>query len=162
MINVALFDVDGVLTDGAVWIDSRGEEIKRILFDDIDALFALKRAGIKIGFITGENTAFCDYLEKRFSPHYFIRGCKNKLESFKEIEKNDQLCPDSVCFVGDSFKDRELLKYLTHGIAPADAPEEVIQSAKIKLQSVRGKGVVRESSQYIFKHNKTFLKGSHV
>ena len=55
MIDTVLLDVDGVLTDGAVYVDSSGKETKRILFDDIDAVFELKRAGIKIGFITGED-----------------------------------------------------------------------------------------------------------
>ena len=51
MIDTVLLDIDGILTDGAVYVDSTGKETKRILFDDIDAIFELKRAGVKIGFI---------------------------------------------------------------------------------------------------------------
>ena len=60
MINTVLLDIDGVLTDGAVYVSADGKETKRILFEDIDAIFALKRAGLKIGFITGEDNEFCD------------------------------------------------------------------------------------------------------
>ena len=55
MIKAALFDIDGVLTNGTVSINSRGEEFKTMSFDDIDAIFELKRSGIRIGFITGED-----------------------------------------------------------------------------------------------------------
>ena len=59
MIEAIFLDIDGVLTDGAVYVDASGNETKRILFDDIDAIFKLKRSGIKIGFITGEDNDFC-------------------------------------------------------------------------------------------------------
>ena len=72
MICVVLLDIDGILTDGAVYVDSLGKETKRIQFDDIDAIFKLKRAGIKIGFITGEDNDFCQYVEKRFDPDFFL------------------------------------------------------------------------------------------
>lgn len=52
MIDTVFFDIDGVLTDGMVYVDSDGKESKRISFDDIDAVFELKRAGVQVGFIT--------------------------------------------------------------------------------------------------------------
>ena len=52
MVKVIFLDIDGILTDGSVYVDAFGNETKRIQFDDIDAIFRLKRAGIKIGFIT--------------------------------------------------------------------------------------------------------------
>ena len=62
MIEAVFLDIDGILTDGAVYVDASGNETKRIFFDDIDAIFAMKREGIKIGFITGENNDFCKYI----------------------------------------------------------------------------------------------------
>ena len=56
-IRVVLFDIDGVLTDGRVWITPSGGESKVITFEDIDAIFSLKRAGVIVAFITGEDTA---------------------------------------------------------------------------------------------------------
>ena len=76
MIDVVFLDIDGILTDGAVYVDAKGKETKRILFDDIDAIFKLKRAGIKVGFITGENNDFCRYVQERFDPDYFLAECK--------------------------------------------------------------------------------------
>ena len=84
MISEVFLDIDGVLTDGAVYVDASGKETKRILFDDIDAIFKLKRAGIKIGFITGEDNEFCQYVKNRIGPDYFLAGCKDKLAAFKK------------------------------------------------------------------------------
>ncbi len=72
--EAVFLDIDGILTDGSVYVDASGKETKRIQFDDIDAIFKLKRAGIKIGFITGEDNDFCQYVEKRFDPDFFSKG----------------------------------------------------------------------------------------
>ena len=71
MVSVVFFDIDGVLTDGSVYVDATGKETKRIQFDDIDAIFKLKREGIKVGFITGEDNDFCQYVKTRFNPDFF-------------------------------------------------------------------------------------------
>ena len=76
MIQAVLLDIDGVLTDGTVWVDSGGREIKRLSFLDIDAIFELKQAGIMIGFITGERNSFCRYVRRRFQLDFFLVGCK--------------------------------------------------------------------------------------
>ena len=144
MIDTVLLDIDGILTDGAVYVDATGKETKRILFDDIDAIFKLKRAGIKIGFITGENTEFCHYVQERFGPDFFLAGCKNKLVAFKKLSEEYRLDRKKVCYVGDSEKDKELLSFVKYSYAPADASEAVRNSAKIVLKAARGQGVIRE------------------
>ena len=144
MVQIVFLDIDGVLTDGAVYVDELGKETKRILFEDINAIFDLKRAGLKIGFITGENNAFCDYLDNRFSPNIFLRGCKDKLSSFKKIESEYGFDKTNVCYVGDSQSDVELLEYVGFSFAPSDSPIKVKSSVKKVLKSSRGNGVVRE------------------
>ena len=112
MIDIVFLDVDGILTDGSVYVDAFGKETKRIQFDDIDAIFKIKRAGFKIGFITGEDNEFCKYLEKRFAPDYFLKGCKDKLTSFKKLAEENSLDKNNVCYAGDGERDMELLNYL--------------------------------------------------
>jgi len=141
-IKAVFLDVDGVLTDGTVLIDSSGAELKRISFDDIDGVFRIRRAGIGIGFLTGESTAFCDYVQRRFEPDFFVRGCKDKVAAMKTILASHGLSPDDVCFVGDSLHDCALLTYLRHSFVPMDVAEEVKACAHHVLPAARGKGVV--------------------
>ena len=91
-------DIDGILTDGSVYVDASGNETKRILFDDIDAYFELKRSGLETGFITGENTGFCDYVNQRFFPDFFVRGCKDKLAGFKKLAAEHGLQKENPCY----------------------------------------------------------------
>jgi YrbI family 3-deoxy-D-manno-octulosonate 8-phosphate phosphatase len=154
VVDTVLLDVDGILTDGAVYVDSSGKETKRILFEDIDAIFDLKRAGVKIGFITGEDNEFCEYLKNRFAPDFFKAGCKNKLNAFKDLIKQVGLDLSNVCYAGDSKKDVELLGYLPMSFAPADANQSVKDAAKIVLKASRGQGVVREIANHVLSHAK--------
>ena len=149
MISFVFLDIDGVLTDGAVYVDAFGKETKRIIFDDIDAIFKLKRAGIKIGFITGENNDFCQYVKNRFSPDYFLSGCKDKLAAFKVLADEHNLDKKTVCYTGDSERDIELLKYVAHSFVPSDVDSKIKNSAKTVLKASRGQGVIKELSDLI-------------
>ncbi len=157
MITTVFLDIDGVLTDGAVYVDASGKESKRILFDDIDAVFELKRAGIKIGFLTGEDTDFCKYVHERFSPDFLVAGCKDKLSACKRIMEKYELDVNYVSYVGDSRKDMDLLSYLPLSFAPADVGREVQESAKVVLKTRRGEGVIKEVVNYILSRQKNNL-----
>lgn len=149
MIDAAFFDIDGVLTDGAVYVDAQGKETKKILFDDIDAIFELKRSGMKIGFITGEDTEFCKYVQRRFEPDFFFTGCKDKLAVFKKLIDETGLDKNRVCYVGDSRKDIELLQFVKYSFVPSDVELKVQESSKNVLQAPRGKGVIKEVAAQI-------------
>ena len=142
-IKAVFLDIDGVLTDGTVLIDSTGGESKRISFDDIDAVFRIKRAGIAIGFLTGESTPFCDYVQRRFEPEFFERGCKDKVAAVKTFLSSWRLTIEQVCFVGDSLHDVPLLEYLPNSFVPMDVSDEVKVAARHVLPARRGEGVVR-------------------
>ena len=149
MISEVFLDIDGVLTDGAVYVDASGKETKRILFDDINAIFKLKRAGIKIGFITGEDNDFCEYVKNRFAPDYFLAGCKDKLAAFKKLAEENNLDKSTVCYAGDSERDMELLRYVACSFVPSDVDPEIKSSAKTVLKATRGEGVIKEISNLI-------------
>lgn len=151
MIEAVFFDVDGVLTDGMVYINAEGKESKKISFDDIDAIFELKRSGIKIGFITGEDNHFSEYVKRRFAPDYFISGCKDKLLCFKELREKEGLDKSKVCFAGDSKKDVDLLKYLDYSFVPSNVDNEIKQSAKFVTNAVKGDGVIKEVAGFILR-----------
>lgn len=153
MIKTAFFDIDGVLTDGNVYIDADGKESKRISFDDIDAVFAIKRSGVKLGFISGENNAFSEYVQKRFSPNYFASGCKDKLAYFKEICESEKMDKKAACYVGDSQKDIPLLEYLDYSFVPADVGQDVKNASKCVTTANRGAGVIQEVAAFITQIN---------
>lgn len=147
--DAVLMDLDGILTDGTVTIDAAGRESKRLSFEDIDAVFALKRAGLKIGFLSGEDTSFVDYVARRFEPDFLIRGCKDKLAALQAILTSNGLQPDRVCYIGDSTRDVPALGFLRHSFAPADADIEARRAAAHVVPALRGRGTVRQVARYV-------------
>jgi 3-deoxy-D-manno-octulosonate 8-phosphate phosphatase (KDO 8-P phosphatase) len=85
-------------------------------------------------------------------------GCKDKLRACKKILEGNNLYSNSVCFVGDSRKDIDLLKYLSLSFTPADVGQDVQESAKIILKTQRGQGVIKEVANYILSKDNAFLK----
>lgn len=150
MIKLILMDIDGVITDGKVRISSDGKEIKQIDFKDIDAISEIKRKNYEIGFITGEDTEFAEYLNNKFKPQYFYKACKDKLSAVKAIEKDGDFKSEDICFVGDSKHDLAAIDYVGLGSCPNNASDEVKLISDIVLKKNGGDGCIDELSKIIF------------
>ena len=144
MIKAVLFDIDGVLTDGKIFVDQEGREMKRISLKDIDAVYDIKRRGFLIGAITGEATEMSKYFERRFPWDFFYVGIKDKLSVVKDIERRAGLTPEEICYIGDGLYDIEVLSYVGLSVCPRDAIPEAITAAKIRLNKDGGDGCVWE------------------
>lgn len=147
--RVALFDIDGVLTDGAIYVGADGRELRKILYDDIDAYFALRREGYAVGFITGEKGPFDRYYKRRFAPDVYVSGCRDKLAAYERLARRYGWRKEETVFVGDSPRDAALLGHVKFGLAPRDAAPEARQAARAVLPVRRGQGVVRETRRWL-------------
>lgn len=153
MIELIVFDIDGVITDGSVIIDSHGNEQKQINLKDIDAIFELHRKGYQIAAITGEDTDIVDYFEKRFPWKYFYRGNKTKKETMQQIEQSTGVDRANICYIGDGKYDVEPLTYAGLGICPANAIDKAKNAADIILQNDGGKGCIWELISILERYN---------
>lgn len=153
MIELIVFDIDGVITDGSVIIDSNGHEQKQINLKDIDAIFELHRRGYKLAAITGEDTEIVDYFEKRFPWEYFYRGNKTKKETMQQIEQGTGVSRANICYIGDGKYDVEPLTYAGLGLCPANAIDKAKNAADIILQNDGGKGCIWEIISILEKYN---------
>ena len=153
MIELIVFDIDGVITDGSVIIDSGGNEQKQINLKDIDAIFELHRRGYKLAAITGEDTEIVNYFEKRFPWEYFYRGNKTKKETMQQIEQGTGIDRKSICYVGDGKYDVEPLTYAGLGLCPANAIDRAKNAVDIILQNDGGRGCVWEIISILEKYN---------
>lgn len=153
MIKLIVFDIDGVITDGSVIIDSNGNEQKQVNLKDIDAIYELNRRGYKLAAITGEDTDIVNYFEKRFPWEYFYRGNKTKKETMQQIEQGTGVKRENICYVGDGKYDIEPLSYAGLGVCPANAIDKARNAADIILQNEGGKGCVWELISILEKYN---------
>ena len=109
-IKLLAFDVDGVLTDGGLYIDHDGNESKKFYAQDGHGLKILQSIDIDLMIISGR-TSSCVYKRaEELDIKKVIQGSRNKLKSFHD--QKIKLNSDEICFVGDDTVDIELLKYV--------------------------------------------------
>lgn len=153
MIELVVFDIDGVITDGSMIVDSRGIEQKQINLKDVDAIFELHRRGFRLAAITGEDTEIVDYFEKRFPWDFFYRGNTTKKETMQLIEQGTGIARENICYVGDGKYDVEPLSYAGLGVCPANAIDRAKSAADLILQNDGGKGCIWELISILEKFN---------
>jgi len=154
MIKIVLMDIDGVLTDGKVTVDSAGNEFKTLDFRDIDAVFEMKRRGLNVGLLTGENSAIIGYFRKRFEPDFFYSGCKDKHAALEEILAQTGASPDEVCYMGDGQYDIPVMKRVKFAACPSNAIPAVRRVSRIVFEKRGGDGCIWELLEWIMEQNR--------
>lgn len=144
MIELIVLDIDGVLTDGSILVNSQGQEQKRINIKDIDAVFELKRRGYRLAAVTGEQTEIVGYFRSRLPWDRFLAGCKKKLEAVRRLAEDFALSMEQVAYVGDGKYDLEVLPHVGLSVCPADAVREARLQADAVLSRAGGCGCVWE------------------
>ena len=144
MIKIVLSDVDGVLTDGKMWINSIGDSFKCLNYKDIDAVSLLRSKGIKFGVVTAEENHFTTTIKQKMHPDFFFSGCKDKYQCILAIARKEEISLDEICYVGDGKYDIEPISKVGLGVCPNDAIDEVKIIADIVLKSKGGEGCLAE------------------
>ncbi|MCR4922998.1 MAG: HAD hydrolase family protein [Lachnospiraceae bacterium] len=144
MIRLVVFDVDGVLTDGKIYVDENGNERKALLMTDVDALNMIKKDGYMIAAVTGENTKITSYFAKRFMWDDFASGCKDKKAELIRFSTDMGVDLDDICYIGDGIYDLEAIKAAGFGVCPSNAIDEVKAVADMILTKAGGAGCINE------------------
>lgn len=143
-IQIVLFDVDGVMTDGSIYIDATGESFKKFNVKDGLAIELLRSHGIKTGVVSGKSSASLTERCEKLGCDYVVTGCKNKLPRVRAICNELGITLEQVAFVGDDVLDLPVMQVCAVSFAPSDAHQLVLQQASYVTQAAGGYGVVRE------------------
>ena len=152
-IKLLLLDVDGVMTDGRITYDNAGGETKSFDVKDGHGLKLLQRAGIKIGIITGRQSAVVARRAEELGIELVYQGAKDKLVPFNEILKKLALSPEEVAYVGDDVVDLPVMRRVGFAATVADAVEEVKPFAALVTARKGGRGAVREICDFLLKNS---------
>lgn len=142
-IKLIVLDVDGTLTDGGIYYDSQGNEMKR--FDVKDGL-GIKigiAAGLEFAVITGRESPMVERRVKELGIQHLLSGVQMKLPALKQLLVELQLCPDEVCYIGDDLNDLECMEYVGVAACPADAAEEIKAVSQFVTDRRGGYGAVK-------------------
>lgn len=144
MIELVIFDIDGVLTDGSLLVNAQGQEMKRLNIKDVDAVYELKRRGYRLAAITGEDTEIVSYFRGRFPWDCFLAGQKKKRAAVTELCAQLNVPLENTCYVGDGKYDLEVLPAVGLSVCPADAIREARTACDVVLHRDGGAGCIWE------------------
>ena len=158
MIKIFALDIDGVITDGTVTLDQKGNEYKTISFIDIDALSVLRRNKIKVALITGESGHLVDAIARKIKADILFKNAKNKEIKISELLLNYNISIEEISYIGDTKKDAEALKMLEHSFAPSNGDKYAKEAAKHILVNRGGNGAVYEAVDLLKRNKSVILK----
>jgi len=151
-IKMIILDVDGVLTDCRVFLDSDGQWKRFFSIRDGYGIARLIESGYKTAVITGSKSKDIEARVKGLGIHYFFEGSIEKLPAFEKILKETGLSPDEVAYMGDDLFDIPLLERVGFAATVPDAMEEVLEIVDYVTRRPGGNGAVREVCDLIFKY----------
>lgn len=150
-IKMLVLDVDGVLTDCRLWMDSNGDWKRIYSVRDGVGIKRLIENNYKIAVITGAKAKDVQERVKMLGIHFFYEGALDKIPSFQILQKDSGLGPEEMAYVGDDIFDIPLIKQVAFGATVPEAVDEVIASADYVTKRPGGNGAVREICDFIFK-----------
>jgi len=139
LIKLLILDVDGVLTDGKIIYNDRGEEIKAFDVKDGHGIKLLMRSGIEIALITGRESEVVLHRARDLGIEQVYQKVTNKMEVYEKILNDKKLEGENVGFVGDDLVDIPVLKRVGFSAAVLDAVSEVKEIADY-IASKKGGG----------------------
>ena len=148
-IALLCLDVDGVLTDGKLYVLSDGVEAKTFHIRDGLGLKMLMTGGVKTAIITGRKSASAQARAKELGLDYFFEGVENKLRVVKDLMATLSIAAQAVAFMGDDLPDLASLRACGLAVTVADAPDIMKRNAHFVTRGRGGDGAVREVCELI-------------
>jgi YrbI family 3-deoxy-D-manno-octulosonate 8-phosphate phosphatase len=150
-IKLLLLDVDGVMTDGRITINDRGQETKVFNVKDGLGLKMLMSSGLEVVIVTGRRSQALAHRSKELGIEEVYQGVKDKNTVCQQLKKTKDLKTEQVCSLGDDIPDLAMFTESGLCIAVADAVKEVREAADFVTKSNGGFGAVREACELILK-----------
>lgn len=150
-IKVLAMDVDGVLTDGKIIIDSSGSEIKNFNVYDGYGLLFFKRAGYQTAIITARASTPVEVRARDLRIDRVYQDAYPKGNFYRQMLKDFNVKDEEVCYVGDDLPDIEVLRQVGFAVAVANAMDDVKKAADYVTRTPGGEGAVREVIELILR-----------
>lgn len=150
-IKLAIFDVDGVLTDGRLYFDEHGGEFKSFHSRDGLGINLLRQTGVEVAVISGRVSKSVNHRMQSLGIERVFQGQKNKLLAYDSLREELGLLPDQVAHVGDDLIDLPLLRRVGLAVAVADAHPAILPFAHWRTEKPGGAGAAREVCDLIMR-----------
>lgn len=150
-VRLLILDVDGILTDGKIYVSSRGEESKAFHIRDGYALKLLQRAGIPVVLLSGRRSESTRIRAEELGIQEVHQGALDKVPVYEDILRKRGMLDDEVAVMGDDVMDVPLLLRAGLSATVPDGVQEVKEVVDYVTRSRGGEGAVREFAELILK-----------
>ena len=148
-IRIAVFDVDGVLTDGTLYLADGGEEIKAFNSLDGHGMKMLRESGVELAIITGRTSRSVELRAKSLGIELLFQGVADKALAFEALLQARLIEAAAVAYMGDDVVDLPVLMRCGLSLTVPDAPLFVKQRADYVTRAKGGHGAAREACELI-------------
>ena len=148
-IKLAIFDVDGVLTDGTLYLTDGGEEIKGFNSQDGHGMKMLRESGVELALITGRTSRCVELRAQNLGIDLIYQGAADKARAFGELLAARKLPPEATAYMGDDVVDLPILCRCGLALTVPAAPAAVKQRAHYVTRAAGGHGAAREACELI-------------
>jgi len=143
-VRLAIFDVDGVMTDGTLYIGAEGEAFKAFNILDGHGVKMLQAAGVAAAIISGRTSAAVTRRAAELDIAHVVQGSQDKVAAFERLRAGLGLEGAACAFVGDDLPDLAVMRLCGFAVAVANACEAVKTAAHYVTHAHGGRGAVRE------------------
>ena len=148
-IRLAIFDVDGVMTDGSLYVGANGEDFKRFNVYDGHGLHLLSAGDITTAVITARRSRALEHRARELGISHCLMARRNKLEALGELRQATGFSDQQCCYVGDDVVDAPVLLRCGLAVSVPNAHRVTRQIAHWVTPSRGGSGAVREVCEMI-------------
>lgn len=148
-IRAAIFDVDGVLTDGALYYTDTGEEMKAFSVHDGHGMRMLRESGVALAIISSRSSRSLEARARNLGVELLFQGAADKLAAFGELLGRCDIGAEACAYVGDDLVDLPVMKRCGLAVAVPDAPALVRRRAQYVTRARGGHGAAREFCEII-------------
>ncbi|MBT3047377.1 MAG: 3-deoxy-manno-octulosonate-8-phosphatase KdsC [gamma proteobacterium symbiont of Ctena orbiculata] len=148
-VKLVIFDVDGVLTDGGLFLGDDGQEYKSFNSRDGHGMKMLQKTGVVIGIITGRTSEVVRIRMESLGIEHVYQGKHDKLPAYEELRDKLGLSDAEIAYVGDDVVDLPIMRRVGLAIAVNDAHPFVVQHAHWQTPHNGGRGAARDVCELV-------------
>jgi 3-deoxy-D-manno-octulosonate 8-phosphate phosphatase (KDO 8-P phosphatase) len=149
--KLVIFDVDGVLTDGSLFVGDDGQEYKAFNSRDGHGIKMLRASGVETGIITGRTSQIVLHRARNLGIAHIYQGAEDKLEAFQHLLRETGLQPEQIAYMGDDVVDLPVINRCGFAVTVPDAPDEVKRRCHWITRAGAGRGAAREVCELIMR-----------
>ena len=150
-IKLVAFDVDGVMTDGTLFLGDDGQEYKGFNSLDGHGLKMLKGTGVELAIITGRSSRVVEHRARNLGIEIIHQGAHDKLAVYEALCRELNIDPDATAYMGDDVVDLPVMRRAGLAITVPAAPDLVKAHSHYVTSRNAGQGAVREASEFLMR-----------